>query len=115
MSTFALIHGAGDGGWAWHLVEEVAGAPAATPTVAPDLPTDESATLTDYADVVLDAIGPPEEHVVVVGHSVRRIHRSTRRRSASGRRLGVRRRDDPEARRGTGRLVGEHRLRRGGT
>jgi pimeloyl-ACP methyl ester carboxylesterase len=38
-------------------------------TVAPDLPTDESATLTDYADVVLDAIGRPEELVVVVGHS----------------------------------------------
>ena len=68
MSTFALIHGAGDGGWAWHLVEEELGARGHT-TVAPDLPTDESATLTDYADVVLDAIGPPEEHVVVVGHS----------------------------------------------
>jgi pimeloyl-ACP methyl ester carboxylesterase len=68
MTLFALIHGAGDGGWAWHLLEEELRARGHT-TVAPDLPTDESATLTDYADVVLGAIGPPEEPVVVVGHS----------------------------------------------
>jgi predicted alpha/beta hydrolase family esterase len=68
MTHFALIHGAGDGGWAWHLVEQELRALGHS-TVAPDLPTDESATLTDYADVVLDAIGPPEEFVVVVAHS----------------------------------------------
>lgn len=68
MTLFALIHGAGDGGWAWHLVEQELRARGHA-TVAPDLPTDESATLTDYADVVLDAIGSHDELVVVVGHS----------------------------------------------
>ena len=68
MTHFALIHGAGDGGWAWHLVEQELRA-LGHAAVAPDLPTDESATLTDYAEVVLEAIGPTEELVVVVGHS----------------------------------------------
>jgi pimeloyl-ACP methyl ester carboxylesterase len=68
MTLFALIHGAGDGGWAWHLVEEELRSRGHA-TVAPDLPTDESAALTDYADVVIDAIGSTEELVVVVGHS----------------------------------------------
>ena len=68
MTTFAFVHGAGDGGWAWHLVEQELRARGHA-TVAPDLPTDPSATLTDYADVVLDAIGAPDGPVVVVGHS----------------------------------------------
>jgi pimeloyl-ACP methyl ester carboxylesterase len=71
MSTFALIHGAGDAGWSWHLVE--AGLRnRGHDTVAPDLPgDDESATLTDYVDTVVDAVGAAGGRggLVVVGHS----------------------------------------------
>jgi pimeloyl-ACP methyl ester carboxylesterase len=73
MSTFALIHGAGDGGWYWHLVEAELRARGHR-TVAPDLPADDdAATLTDYADVVeaaLDAaVDGAGDDVVVVGQS----------------------------------------------
>jgi pimeloyl-ACP methyl ester carboxylesterase len=68
MSTFALIHGAGDVGWYWHLVEAELRAEGHE-TVAPDLPADDdSATLDDYADCVIDAVGE-REHLVVVGQS----------------------------------------------
>ena len=51
MSTLVLIHGAGDGGWYWHLVEAALRA-RGHDVVAPDLPADdESAGLEDYADV----------------------------------------------------------------
>jgi pimeloyl-ACP methyl ester carboxylesterase len=63
-----LIHGAGDVGWYWHLVEaelRTRGHDA----VAPDLPAgDESATLIDYADAVVDAVGG-RTNLVVVGQS----------------------------------------------
>jgi pimeloyl-ACP methyl ester carboxylesterase len=68
MSTFVLIHGAGDVGWYWHLVEAELRARGHV-TVAPDLPVDdEAAGLSEYADTVVDAIG---EHIdlVVVAHS----------------------------------------------
>lgn len=81
MSTFALIHGAGDSGWSWHLVAaelEARGHRA----VAPDLPTgDASATLADYADLVVEAVDQAvdqavgeavhddAEDLIVVGHS----------------------------------------------
>jgi pimeloyl-ACP methyl ester carboxylesterase len=68
MSTFVLIHGAGDGGWNWHLVEaelRVRG----HDVVAPDLPADdESAGLNEYADAVVEAVGGRKD-LVVVGHS----------------------------------------------
>jgi pimeloyl-ACP methyl ester carboxylesterase len=68
MSTFVLIHGAGDGGWYWHLVQaelRVRG----HDVVAPDLPADdESAGLDEYADTVVEAIGG-RESLVVVGQS----------------------------------------------
>ena len=68
MSTFALIHGAGDVGWYWHLVAAELRS-LGHDVVAPDLPADdESATFTDYADTVIDAIGERED-VVVVGQS----------------------------------------------
>jgi pimeloyl-ACP methyl ester carboxylesterase len=65
MATYALIHGAGDVGWYWHLVAaELRG--RGHDVVAPDLPCDdESAGLSDYADVVLDAIGGRRDVVVV--------------------------------------------------
>jgi hypothetical protein len=68
MTTYALIHGAGDVGWYWHLVAaELIG--RGHDAVAPDLPCDdESAGLSDYADVVVDAIGD-RAGVVVVAQS----------------------------------------------
>ena len=56
MSTFVLIHGAGDRGWYWHLVEAELRA-RGHDVVAPDLPADdESATLDTYADAVVEAV-----------------------------------------------------------
>ena len=49
-ATFAFIHGAGDVGWYWHLVEaDLRG--RGHETVAPDLPIgDDRAGLAEYAD-----------------------------------------------------------------
>jgi len=68
MSTFVLIHGAGDVGWYWHLVEaELRG--RGHDVVAPDLPgDDDSARLSDYADAVVEAVGG-RTNLVVVGQS----------------------------------------------
>ena len=50
MSTFVLIHGAGDTGWYWHLVDAELRSHGHD-VVAPDLPGDnDSAGLDDYAD-----------------------------------------------------------------
>ncbi len=68
MTTFALIHGAGDSGWYWHLVEEELRA-RGHDTVAPDLPVDGSPTLVDCADAVADAVANPSAPVAVVGQS----------------------------------------------
>ncbi|BCB78072.1 hypothetical protein Pflav_044820 [Phytohabitans flavus] len=68
MSTYVLIHGGGDVGWYWHLVEAELRT-RGHDTVAPDLPADDdSATLTDYADAVVDAVGGRKD-LTVVGHS----------------------------------------------
>lgn len=68
MATFVLIHGGGDVGWSWHLVERELQARRHR-TVAPDLPCDDNtATLLDYADAVVDAIDDRRE-LIVVGHS----------------------------------------------
>jgi pimeloyl-ACP methyl ester carboxylesterase len=65
MATYVLIHGAGDGGWYWHLVA-AALRERGHDVVAPDLPSDDdSARLSDYADSVLDAIGDRTGLVVV--------------------------------------------------
>jgi pimeloyl-ACP methyl ester carboxylesterase len=65
MSTFVLIHGAGDVGWYWHLVEAALRAHGHD-VVAPDLPADDdSAELGDYADAVVEAVGDRKELVVV--------------------------------------------------
>ena len=68
MSTFVLIHGAGDVGWYWHLVEAELRA-RGHDVVAPDLPADdESAELGDYADTVVEAVGDRKD-LIVVGQS----------------------------------------------
>jgi pimeloyl-ACP methyl ester carboxylesterase len=68
MSTFVLIHGGGDVGWSWHLVEAELRA-RGHDVLAPDLPgDDESKTLVDYADAVVEAVGE-RRNLVVVGHS----------------------------------------------
>ncbi|MFE0028438.1 alpha/beta hydrolase [Amycolatopsis sp. NPDC059021] len=68
MTTFVLIHGAGDVGWAWHLLEAELRRDGHD-TVAPDLPIeDDSAGLAEYTDAVVTAVGDRED-IVVVGHS----------------------------------------------
>jgi hypothetical protein len=71
MATYALIHGGGDVGWYWHLVERELRARGHT-TVAPDLPIeDANATLDDHAQAVLDAIEtiPDRDELIVVAQS----------------------------------------------
>nr|BFE72816.1 hypothetical protein GCM10020092_061170 [Actinoplanes digitatis] len=65
VAAFVLIHGAGDVGWYWHLVEAELRA-RGHETIAPDLPCeDDSAGLPSYADVVVDAIGGRTGLIVV--------------------------------------------------
>jgi pimeloyl-ACP methyl ester carboxylesterase len=65
MATYALIHGGGDVGWYWHLVETEL-RERGHDVVAPDLPCeDESAGWPEYADAVVDAIGDRADVVVV--------------------------------------------------
>lgn len=71
MTMFVLIHGGGDVGWSWHLVQAELEARGHR-VVAPDLPADdETLTLADYATTVVEACGPVGEAdgVIVVGHS----------------------------------------------
>lgn len=68
MRTFVIIHGAGDSGWSWHLVKAELHR-LGHDVFAPDLPADDdSLTLTDYADSVVEQFGEREQ-VTVVGHS----------------------------------------------
>jgi pimeloyl-ACP methyl ester carboxylesterase len=65
MATFVLIHGGGDVGWYWHLVERELRR-AGHDTLAPDLPCDDdSAGLNQYADTVVHAVGNRDDLVVV--------------------------------------------------
>ena len=71
MATYALIHGAYDVGWYWHLVEREL-RERGHHTVAPDLPIeDDDATLTAHARAVVDTIGAVHDggELVVVGQS----------------------------------------------
>lgn len=68
MTTFILVHGAGDTGWAWHRVAAALEA-RGHEVLAPDLPgDDETLTLGDYADAVVAAAGG-RRGGIVVGHS----------------------------------------------
>ncbi|MDP9335555.1 MAG: alpha/beta hydrolase [Actinomycetota bacterium] len=65
MATYVLIHGAGSDSWYWHLVVPELRA-RGHEVVAPDLPgDDDSAGLSEYADVVMDAVGDRPDLVVV--------------------------------------------------
>jgi pimeloyl-ACP methyl ester carboxylesterase len=65
MATFVLIHGAGDVGWYWHLVEAEL-RDRGHDVVAPDLPCeDDAAGVAEYADAVVDAIGEQADLAVV--------------------------------------------------
>ncbi|HEV8579122.1 MAG TPA: alpha/beta hydrolase [Thermoanaerobaculia bacterium] len=68
-ATYVLIHGAGDVGWYWHLV--AAGLrKLGHDVVVMDLPVeDDSAGLSDYADVVVKAIGDRDNLIVVAQSS----------------------------------------------
>jgi pimeloyl-ACP methyl ester carboxylesterase len=68
MATFVLIHGAGDVGWYWHLVEAQLRA-RGHDVLAPDLPSeDETKGLDETADAVVLEIGDRRD-LVVVGQS----------------------------------------------
>ena len=58
MATFALVHGAGDSGWYWHLVAPELRA-RGHDVVAPDLPA-EASGLSDYAACVVGHGGEGE-------------------------------------------------------
>jgi pimeloyl-ACP methyl ester carboxylesterase len=68
MASYVLIHGAGDVGWYWHLVEAELRR-RGHDVVAPDLPVeDDGAGLSEYADVVVQAVGR-RDRVIVVAQS----------------------------------------------
>jgi pimeloyl-ACP methyl ester carboxylesterase len=65
MATYVLIHGAASDAWYWHRLAPLLRG-RGHDVVAPDLPCeDDSATFSDYADVVVDAIGDRRKLVVV--------------------------------------------------
>lgn len=66
-ATFVPVHAAGDGAWSWHLVEAELRA-RGHDVVAIDLPSDESASLWDYADAIVRAVGD-RPNLVLVAHS----------------------------------------------
>jgi pimeloyl-ACP methyl ester carboxylesterase len=64
-AAYVLIHGAGDTGWYWHLVDREL-RERGHDVVVMDLPVDDdSAGLSEYADVVVEAIDGRRELVVV--------------------------------------------------
>ena len=64
-ATYVLIHGAGDVGWYWHLVDAELRARRHR-VVVMDLPVeDDSAGLSAYAEIVVHAIGKRKNLVVV--------------------------------------------------
>jgi pimeloyl-ACP methyl ester carboxylesterase len=65
LATFVLVHGAGDSGWYWHLVQAELQAREHR-AVAPDLPCDNTtASLDDYADAVAEAAAGQQDLVIV--------------------------------------------------
>ena len=73
MATYALIHGAGDVGWYWHLVVAELRERGHT-VVTVDLPSDDSAGLDAFADASVDTVRgaapEPDAPVVLVAQSL---------------------------------------------
>lgn len=70
MSLFCLVHGAFQGAWCWDLLIPYLEAEGHK-TVAMDLPIEnESATLSQFADAVIQAIPKTDDDIVLVGHSM---------------------------------------------
>jgi pimeloyl-ACP methyl ester carboxylesterase len=68
MATYVLIHGAWHGAWCWEYLKaelEKEG----HKVITPNLPIDTSATLVDYADLVIKEIGEADDPIVI-GHSM---------------------------------------------
>jgi pimeloyl-ACP methyl ester carboxylesterase len=64
-ATYVLVHGAGDSGWYWHLVDSEL-RERGHDVVVMDLPVDDdSAGLSEYADVVVQAIDDRRDLIVV--------------------------------------------------
>jgi pimeloyl-ACP methyl ester carboxylesterase len=70
MASYVLIPGAGGDSFYWHYVVPKLEA-VGHDVVAPDLPaSDDSAGLLEYADAVVDAIGPVAGGFIVVAQSM---------------------------------------------
>jgi len=70
MSLFCLVHGAFQGTWSWNLLIPYLEAQGHK-TVAMDLPIEnESATLSQFADAVIQALPKTDDDIVLVGHSM---------------------------------------------
>ncbi len=70
MSLFCLVHGAFQGTWCWNLLIPYLEAQGHK-TVAMDLPIEnESATLSQFADAVIQALPKTADDIVLVGHSM---------------------------------------------
>ncbi|MBD2433114.1 MULTISPECIES: alpha/beta fold hydrolase [Fischerella] len=70
MSLFCLVHGAFQGAWCWDLLIPYLEAQGHK-TVAMDLPIENaSATLSQFADVVIQALPKTDDDIVLVGHSM---------------------------------------------
>ena len=109
MATYVLIHGAGSDSWYWHLVVPELRA-RGHDVVAPDLPCDDdTAGFSEYADVVVEAIGDRTD-LVVVAQSLGRVHRAAGVRPSAGGAVDPGGGDGAGTGGVAGRLVGEHRL-----
>lgn len=70
MALFCLVHGACQGAWSWNLLIPHLEA-RGHKTVAMDLPIeDPSATLSDFADAVVQALPEDKDDLILVGHSM---------------------------------------------
>ena len=69
MTTYVLIHGAGDVGWYWHLLEAELRSRGHDTVAAGPPCEDDAAGLPEYATAVVDAIAE-RRHLVVVGQSL---------------------------------------------